>query len=243
MGPTLRSAAAAPVRLIGCDDDGTLAPIVDDPASAHPDQRTISALRDLASLPDTFVAIVSGRARRDLKRLLGRIPGIMLIGGHGAEWEDGEISPRAAALGSRLRQVAARFPGAHIESKPTGAAFHYRQVDPRLADRAARSAVAAGMELATRVVHGKRVVEFSTSDADKGSALQQLRQAISPDVTVFIGDDVTDEDAFSVLGPSDVALAVGGRDTEARWRLPSQTDVASLLEELAARRNAAQKGR
>ena len=242
MGPTIGSAAAAPVLLIGCDYDGTLAPIVSDPTLAHPDQRAISALRDLAGLPDTFVAIVSGRARRELKRLLGRIPGAVLVGGHGAEWEDGEISPRAAALASRLRQVAARFPGAHIESKPTGAAFHYRQVDPRLGDSAAESAVAAGTELATRVVQGKRVVEFSTVDADKGSALQRLRQEISPDVTVFIGDDVTDEDAFSVLGPSDVAIAVGRRDTKARWRLPSQTDVASLLEELAARRTTAHKG-
>ena len=144
MGPTLRSAAAAPVLLIGCDYDGTLAPIVDDPASAHPDQRAISALRDLASLPDTFVAIVSGRARKELKRLLGRLPGVVLVGGHGGEWEDGEISSRAAALASRLRQVAARFPGAHIESKPTGAAFHYRRVDPQLADSAARLAVAVG---------------------------------------------------------------------------------------------------
>ncbi len=170
------------------------------------------------------------------------LPGVVLVGGHGAEWEDGEISSRAAALASRLRRVADRFPGAHVEPKPTGAAFHYRRVDKDMADGAARSAVAAGTELATRVVHGKRVVEFATSSATKGSALDRLRREISPDVTVFIGDDATDEDAFSVLGPSDMAIAVGTRDTQARWRLPGQTDVAPLLEELVERRRTAKAG-
>ncbi|GMQ85969.1 MAG: hypothetical protein BMS9Abin07_1539 [Acidimicrobiia bacterium] len=237
MREMLGPAVTAPVLLVACDYDGTLAPIVDDPASAHPDQRAISALRDLASLPDTFVAVISGRARADLETLLGGIPGALLIGGHGSEWVDGEISVDAAALASRLRQIAAEFPGARVEPKPTGAAFHYRQVDPGIADDAAGAAVAAAAELATRVVHGKRVVEFSTTDADKGRALHQLQQELSPDVTIFIGDDVTDEDAFSVLGPSDVAIKVGEGATAAQWRITNQREVSSLLEELNTRRS------
>ena len=238
MRPMLRSAVAAPVLLVACDYDGTLAAIVDDPASAHPDQHAISALRDLAGLPDTFVAVISGRARADLESLIGHIPGALVIGGHGGEWADGAISPQVAALASRLGEVAAEFPGAHVESKPTGAAFHYRQVDPAVADDAARSAVAAATKLATRVVHGKRVVDFSTTDADKGSALQQLQRQISPDVTMYIGDDMTDEDAFSVLGPTDVGIKVGEGATAAQWRIPSQPEVSSLLEELSAWRSA-----
>ena len=237
MRPMLRSAVAAPVLLVACDYDGTLAAIVDDPASAHPDEQAVSALRDLADLSDTFVAVISGRARADLERLLGPIPGALVIGGHGSEWTDAAISPQAAALASRLGEVAADFPGARVEAKPSGAAFHYRHVDPGAADDAARSAVAAATKLATRVVHGKRVVDFSTADADKGSALEQLRQEISPDVTMYIGDDVTDEDAFSVLGPSDVAIKVGEGATAAQWRIPSQPEVSSLLEELSAWRS------
>ncbi len=242
MQPSLQAAAAAPVLLIGCDYDGTLAPIVNDPAAAHPDRRAVAALQDLASLPDTFVTIISGRARVELRRLVGPISGVALVGGHGSEWDDAEISLSSAALATRLREVAARFPGAHVESKPSGAAFHYRRVDRLLVDSAARSAISAGTPLAVRVVHGKRVVEFSTSDADKGSALRRLRQQTSPSVTVFIGDDVTDEDAFSVLGPSDLAVAVGGHDSKARWRLDSQRDVAPFLEQLAAQRSARQRG-
>lgn len=237
MRPDLRSAAAAPVLLVACDYDGTLAPIVDDPAVAHPDPNATAALSDLGGLADTHVAVISGRARGELERLLGPMPGARLIGGHGAEWGAGETTPRAEELASRLQRVADQFPGATVEPKPTGAAFHYRRVDADVADRSAEVAVEAAGELATRVVHGKRVVEFSTSDADKGSALLRLREELSPDVTIFIGDDVTDEDAFLTLGPADAGIKVGKGDTIARWRIPNQHDVASVLEELRALRS------
>lgn len=236
MQPDLRSAADAPVLLVACDYDGTLAPIVEDPAVAHPDQDALRALAHLAGLPNTHVAVISGRARAELERLLGPLQGARLIGGHGAEWGDGEPSTRAIEVATRLHHVADQFPGALVESKPSGAAFHYRQVDDGAAERAAEAAEEAAGELAIRVVHGKRVVEFSTSDADKGQALRRLRRELAPDVTVFIGDDVTDEDAFAVLGPTDIGVKVGDGDSAARWRVPDQASVAALLSDLAAAR-------
>lgn len=238
MRPDLRPAAAAPVLLVASDYDGTLAPIVDDPAAAHADPDAISALGALAARAGTHVAVISGRARADLEALMGPVPGALLIGGHGGEWSDDEASTEAADLASRLEEVAARFPGALVESKPTGAALHYRHVDAAAADEAANAATNAAAGLATRVVHGKRVVDFSTSPADKGSALQRLQKELSPDLIVFIGDDVTDEDAFSVLGPSDIGVKVGQGETRARWRIPGQADVSSVLQELSALRSA-----
>ena len=82
------------------------------------------------------------------------------------------------------------------------------------------------------------MVEFSTSDADKGTSVRRLRDEFSPDVIVFIGDDVTDEHAFAALGPTDMAVKVGPGDTIAEWRLTGQPDVAPLLENLGARRAA-----
>jgi trehalose 6-phosphate phosphatase len=236
MRPVLDSAVAAPVLLVACDYDGTLAPIVDDPAAAHPDARAIQAMRDLEALPNTAVAIISGRARADLAGFLGDMASVVLIGGHGGEWEDGTATSQADALAARLEQIAGEFPGATVEPKPTGAAFHYRLVDDDTAEDAASAAIVAAADLAARVVRGKRVVEFSISDADKGSALQRLRDKISPDVTIFIGDDVTDEDAFAALGSTDIAVKVGEGDTIAAWRLEGQFDVAPLLEELSTRR-------
>jgi len=237
MRPVLDEAVEAPVLLVACDYDGTLAPIVDDPADAHPDARAIDALRTLSALPDTVVAVISGRARADLAGFLGEMPGVIVIGGHGAEWENADTTPEADALASALRDVAAHFPGSTVEPKPTGAAFHYRQlIDGDTAGDAAEAAIDAVADQANSVLHGKRVVEFSTSDADKGAALRRLREEISPDVIVFIGDDVTDEHAFASLGPSDVAVKVGDGETIAPWRLTRQADVAPLLEELGSRR-------
>ena len=239
MQPELQPVAEVAALLIASDYDGTLAPIVADPAAAHPDPEAIAALRDLSGLPGTYVAVISGRARADLEDLLGPVPGAVLIGGHGGEWNDAETTEEAAALESRLQEVAAEFPGALIEPKPTGAAFHYRQVNDEDAADAARLAIEAASEMATRVVHGKRVVEFSTTHADKGSALQRLRDEIAPDLTVFIGDDATDEDGFDALGPTDVGIKVGPGPSAARWSVADQSDVAPLLAELAGLRRAA----
>ncbi len=87
-----------------------------------------------------------------------------------------------------------------------------------------------------RVVHGKRVVDFSTSDADKGAALRVIQDRVSPDVTVFVGDDVTDEDAFEILGEADVGVKVGEGPTSARWWIDSQGEVAGVLDQLVQER-------
>jgi len=236
MWPELERAVEAPVLLVACDYDGTLAPIVDDPAAAFPDARALDALRMLAARPNTIVAVISGRARADLIGFVGELPGGLLIGGHGAEWEQDVTTPEAEALASVLAAVADDFPGSTVEAKPTGAAFHYRQlIDEAAAGDAARAAIDAAAGLAARVIEGKKVVEFSTSEVDKGTALRRLRDEKSPDVIVFIGDDVTDEHAFAALGPSDIAVKIGDGDTVARWRLDEQQDVAGLLEELSNR--------
>ena len=237
MRPVLDSAVAAPVLLVACDYDGTLAPIVDDPADAQPDARAIDALRTLSALPDTIVAVITGRARADLARFVGDMPDVIFVGGHGGEWEDEEVTPEADALASVLREVAAGFPGSTVEAKPTGAAFHYRQlIDGHTAGDAAQAAIDAVANQAASVLHGKRVVEFSTVDVGKGTALRRLREELSPDVIVFVGDDVTDEHGFAALGASDIAVKVGGGETAAPWRLAGQADVAPLLEELGSRR-------
>ena len=237
MRPDLRNAASASVLLVASDYDGTLAPIVNDPAAAFPDPDVLPVLRDLAGLPDTHVAIISGRSRAGLERLLGPLPEAVLVGGHGGEWSDGEDSADAADLASRLADIAEQFPGALVEPKPTGAAFHYRHVDAAQAEKAARAAIDAAAGLATRVIDGKLVIDFSTSHADKGTALRRLQIELSPDVTVFIGDDTTDEDAFAVLGPTDIGIKVGEGDTTARWRLAGQSEVSSILQELIALRS------
>ena len=84
---SIATAGRAPVLLVACDYDGTLAPIVEDPGRALPLPHAVTALRALSILPSTTVAVVSGRALRDLA-LLSRLPSeIHLIGSHGGEFD------------------------------------------------------------------------------------------------------------------------------------------------------------
>ena len=97
--------ARVPQLLIGCDYDGTLAPLVDDPSKADPLTEAVAAVRSLASLPQTTVAVVSGRSLRDLATL-SRLPSeIHLVGSHGSEFDLGflhRLAPELVELQGRL---------------------------------------------------------------------------------------------------------------------------------------------
>lgn len=226
--------------LIASDYDGTLAPIVDNPDLAHPDAAAMRAIVELGAIPDTAVALISGRSWAELHRLSGAPPNVALIGGHGAEFgpasqSPGEPEARAAlvAATASLQAIAAEFAGAVVEPKPTGVAFHYRKVDPeRVA--AALSMISDGPARDPRLIsrHGKMVVELSSSTVDKGIALARLERESGADATVFIGDDVTDEDAFAALSASGLGIKVGPGPTNARHRLASQDRVAGVLRRL-----------
>src|SRR5829696_4582015 len=127
--PSLRTAvtqlARVPQLLIACDYDGTLAPIVEDPSAAAPLPAAVAALRSLASLPQTTVAVVSGRALRDLAAL-SRLPSeVHLVGSHGSEFDVGfvqRLAPELVELRTRLQieleNLTRGHPGIRLEAKP-----------------------------------------------------------------------------------------------------------------------------
>ena len=241
----LGEAAAAGVLLVACDYDGTLAPIVDDPAQAVPDTAALATLTRIAALERTHAAILSGRGLDELRRLVGEAAGVALIGSHGAE-SAGRGEPVDVATREQLDEVEARFldlarrfHGAHVEAKPAGVAFHYRTVPPALQRQAASRAEEIAADFpGLRLVGGKRVVELTAGGVDKGVALAALRTAVAADAVVFIGDDVTDEDAFSILGRADVAIKVGPGSTGAAFRIGGQHRVRGVLGDLLALRAA-----
>jgi trehalose 6-phosphate phosphatase len=243
LAEALEAAAGSPVLLVASDYDGTLAPIVADPDLAYPDERALAALVALAELPHTDAAILSGRDAAVLLRLTHNPAGIELIGSHGAERaglvpdvEAKAIEDLTLAL-ARLESLVAEFPGARLEQKPAGVAFHYRNVEPELRPSAEAAARRVGGDYATlSILPGKQVVELTGSRVDKGDALRALREQSDAGVVVFIGDDVTDEHAFTVLGPGDLGIKVGEGETVARFRLKDQSGVAGVLESLLAHR-------
>lgn len=229
--------ARTDVLLVGCDFDGTLAPIVEDPSQARAVPESLVLLQRLANLRRTYVAVVSGRSLADLATTIPLPPEIMLVGSHGAEMEphigtapDPEERRRARDVADALDAIAATVNGARVERKPIGAAVHYRAVDDGLVDDLVRAVVdGPGSAPGVEVKHGKRVVEICVTPTDKGTALRALIHRAGASRTIFIGDDVTDEDAFVVLGDGDVAVKVGPGTSAAPWRVADPVAVSHLL--------------
>lgn len=241
----LASLSAARILLVACDFDGTLSPIAPRPELARADPRALGALRALAALPRTWCAVVSGRGREELERLLGSHAGppVLLVGSHGAEgpfWGDAphaEEIERAAVIRAELGRIAAEHPGAIAEAKPFGGALHVRGCSDHDQARALEAADRALGSLAgLHRMSGHAVAEYSVRPHDKGGALATLRYRLAASRAVFIGDDRTDEDAFALLSGDDLGVRVGPGPTLASMRLDCQERVAPLLEDLLERR-------
>ncbi len=236
----------AAVLLIATDYDGTLSPLVNDRQAARPHRESIIALKELAELPQTHVAVISGRALADLETYLKDLNGAHLVGSHGSEFEAGFVAPLAPEslellkhVEAESQRVADQTPGAVIERKPAGVAFHYRNSEEPQATRAVENLLKSlGGDPQIFVRHGKKVMELTVIKTDKGQALQLLRQRVGATAVLFLGDDVTDEDAFATLAGPDIGVKVGPGPTAAKYRVSATTDIAHLLAQLAEKRAA-----
>jgi len=244
---SLDSLAFAPILLVASDYDGTLAPIVSDPSRAFPRRETMVALKRLAAMPNTHVALISGRSLKDLAILTGSPESIRLVGSHGSEFDldfAHHIDPAALRLLERtaaeLAEIAERDPGAAIERKPASVAFHYRNVEERKTRLELVDAVQHGPATHPGIFvrHGKMVIELAVVPTDKGSALDTIRAEVGASAVVYLGDDATDEDAFATLRGPDFGIKVGPGDTIARSRLDDTDEVSRCLALLAERRGA-----
>lgn len=241
----LAQIARTPVLLIASDFDGTLAPIVPDPPSARPDAAAKEAFEALARLPFTHGALVSGRSISELKRLYGGTDGLILAGTHGAEWQTEGVflSPEQDMLLRRVRSeleaLVQDSEGFLTESKPAGVALHYRNADRLVVEAMVPAAInAVGGIPGVFVRHGSEVVEFLVLPADKGRSIERARHITGATGTLFLGDDLSDEDAFRALGTGDVGIKVGHGTTSAAFRVDDVSGVAGALRVLEEQRRA-----
>lgn len=232
----LADLARVPRLLVGADFDGTLAPIVDDPAAATALPASIEALRRLGRAPSTWVAVVSGRRYGELEARFGA-EDFILVGEHGSDWGTG-TAPEPPML-TRAREVVEEevtiTPGSFSEQKLASVAFHFRlasQPGPAVA----RLGAWAGTEPGIHLMAGKSVLELSADPLDKGMAVARLRTELAADAIMFVGDDTTDESVFSTLGETDLGVKVGPGPSAATMRLDGPEEVAALLTDLAALR-------
>ena len=228
--------------LLAFDFDGTLAPIVPDPAWACMRDATCGLLRVAALLYPT--AVVSGRSRADLAPRVARVPLVATIGSHGAEAGFGpidlELRRRVAAWREAVREPVEALRGVRVEDSGFSLSVHYRHAPCRASARRAITAALSALP-DVRLVPGRAVVTAAPAEApDKGRALEALLARTGRTMAVFVGDDRTDEDAFRA--PS-VALGVRvGRTarTAARAYLPDQAGIDELLRRLIRARRRAQ---
>lgn len=242
----LDAASRAAVLMVAADYDGTLAPIVNDPAKAVAPPETLAALRALSETSRTHVAIISGRSLSDLQQHLPDLEHVHLVGSHGAEFA-GELTlsldPKSAALLQKAtdaaQRISAKTPGTLVELKPAGITFHFRNTDPARGKNAADELLKAmDGEPGLHMRHGKKILEFSVVKTNKGEALRKLRDRLSATAVIFLGDDLTDEDVFATLSGPDVGIKVGPGPTAAKFRVNSTTNAAKLLASLAQKRAA-----
>jgi trehalose 6-phosphate phosphatase len=229
----LDTVSRVPRLLVTCDFDGTLAPIVSNPADARMLPDAATALTALAELPDTHVALVSGRALGVL-RTLSRMPAsVHLVGSHGAEFDTGFAHDIDEGLLTRiiaeLNEIAADKPGVTVETKPASVALHVRNASPADGEAALEQARRASDSWDAHATAGKAVLEFAVIQTDKGEAVDILREQNAATAVVFLGDDVTDEKAFARLRDGDIGVKIGPGDTAAGFRIGSPDDVAEAL--------------
>jgi trehalose 6-phosphate phosphatase len=197
--------------LVATDYDGTLAPIVDDPAAAVPAPGAVAALAMLAGLAGT-VAIITGRAAGDAVSLggLAAVPGLIVLGQYGAQrWQGGVLSepqvpPGVQAVREALPGLlaAAGAPeGTAVEDKGTALAVHTRRTaDPAAAFALLREPLGRLADSAALTLEpGRLVLELRPPGMDKGAALRQLAAERAARSVLYCGDDLGDLAAFAAI--------------------------------------------
>ena len=240
-----RLVAMARHRLLMLDYDGTLAPFTVDRHAARPLPEAIASLRRIAAMPHTQVAIVTGRPIREVEELTGPLPAL-LVGEHGWEWRspDGVLIQQAlepsvtTAIEAATRAARERGWSPFLERKRTAVVLHTRTLPPdtaremedRCVERWEHLASAARLTL-DRIDGG---VELRARGRNKGTVVQSIHSRSAPGTLgVFLGDDVTDEDAFEAVRNWGFGIRVGADDrpSTALGRLPACDAVPEFLEE------------
>lgn len=234
------------------DFDGTLSDIVEDPDAAVPAPGAAEALQQLAA--QCPVAVLSGRDLADVSQRVG-LPGIWYAGSHGFELTapDGTHHQNDAAAqaipileqaAAELRDQLGSIPGVVVEHKRFGVAVHYRNAARDRIGEVSAAVRAAGRRDELRVTTGREVIELRPDvDWDKGKTLRWVIDQMQRDgsgtlVPIYLGDDITDEDAFDAVRSDGIPILVrhnddGDRATAALFALDSPAQVGEFVARLA----------
>jgi trehalose 6-phosphate synthase/phosphatase len=227
------------------DYDGTLRELERDPAAAAPNTAVRNLLDALARRQGVDVTVVSGRTPQDLESFLGGYD-FGLVAEHGAalrppharRWEQAD---RNVTYGwkDQILQVFQLYqestPGSWIEDKRTSLVWHYRRSDPEFGEWKARqlatdlSAMLSNEPINVR--HGKKIVEVTAAQVNKGAAVMRCLEGQAYGLVVVAGDDATDESMFRLDLQNLVSVRVGeAQDSHAQYSVPNPAAFRRLVE-------------
>ncbi|WP_172839148.1 trehalose-phosphatase [Thermanaeromonas toyohensis] len=235
------------------DYDGTLVPLAPRPEEARPSPRLLKLLSCLSQDLKRHVAVVSGRRVEELADLLP-LPYLFLAGLHGRE----VLHPAQDSRGSRLRlklgppgpppgvweeiqahaeRLATQVSGCWVEDKKEAIALHFREADPKKAAQIVATFIRFTQPLVEahqlEYLKGNKVIEVRIKGIHKGIAVEYFLKLFPHAFPIFLGDDLTDEDAFRMLKGRGLSVLVGEpRPTLATYNLPTPAKVEDFLERL-----------
>lgn len=230
------------------DYDGTLSPIVNHPEDAVLSDEMKEALRQCAKAHT--VAVVSGRDLEDVRKRVD-LDELIYAGSHGFRIRGPEgmkmkhkktqdILPDLSNVEKQLNSYFEDGPkGVQVERKMYAIAVHYRNAEEEslpvinnIVDRVLKD------QPDLKKGKGKKIIEIKPDiDWHKGKAIEWILDSldllIDPDVLpVYLGDDVTDEDAFKMISDSGIGILVGdhGKASAAKYRLNNVEEVQAFLQ-------------
>ena len=236
------------------DYDGTLTPIVSRPEEAVLSPEIREKLRALTEKSAFSVGIISGRSLSEVKSLV-EIDGIYYAGNHGLEIEGPDlklVNPMTEAAQTELKELTkqlatrlARIKGIIVEDKGLTLSIHYRLVkedEEKVVAQIFHQTTSPWLhEGKIRVTSGKKVWEVRPPiDWHKGTAVETIIKEIksllrNEALTIYLGDDTTDEDAFRIIHrPNGWSILVGQENTSsnADYFLNSTSEVEIFLSRL-----------
>ncbi len=232
------------------DFDGTLVPIQKDPLSCQLDKEIELYFKRIINKKLAPIAILSGRSLKDIKNRIN-IKGILYGGNHGLEISGPGIrfihpgvDPIIKTI-NKARDIISKnishIPGVFIEDKKLSFTLHFRMADEK-GKKTAKSIFNETISkefynMPFKVLKGKQVLELAPRvDWDKGkAALYILRDYKNDCIPLYIGDDVTDETAFSALGDKGITIKVGrSKKTNAHYYLKSQAEINIFIKKICA---------
>lgn len=244
--------SAANSRLILLDYDGTLAEITNLIYKPKPDKAIANLVEKLSALPNTEVAIVTGRSRSNCEDWFKDM-NIIISAEHGlwTKWIDEENWFRSLnedvptpswfpSIKEALNQFSRRTPGSFIEEKEASLAWHYRLADKEFGKLQARELLTSLTQLLANkpaeIISGKALIEIRVPGVNKGNVLSRAKQLNKNyDFIIAIGDDLTDEDMFAALPENAFSIKVGrGSISKAKYHLNKVNDVRSFLNKFSS---------